>query len=172
MTRESCVCVCVSCHTYEWVMSHISCHTYEWVMSHIWVSHVTQWVFLTEIDLHEEMTSESYVWHDSFIRVTWRIHMCDVTYSYVRHDPLISERRDSLLVSTTHCNTLQHTATHCNTLQNTATHAETRLIHFNGKYNTLPHTASLQHTATHCNTLQHTATHCNTRRDSPYSLQW
>ena len=40
-----------SCHTYEWVMSHIwmshvthmneSCHTYEWVMSHIWMSHVS-----------------------------------------------------------------------------------------------------------------------------------
>jgi len=54
-----------SCHTYEWVMSHIcmshvthmnescqvykwvtsymneSCHTYEWDMSHIWLSHVT-----------------------------------------------------------------------------------------------------------------------------------
>jgi len=39
-----------SCHTYEWVMSHIwmshvthmneSCHTYESVMSHIWMSHV------------------------------------------------------------------------------------------------------------------------------------
>ena len=36
-----------SCHTYEWVMSHMwmshvthmneSCHTYEWVMSHIWM---------------------------------------------------------------------------------------------------------------------------------------
>jgi len=40
-----------SCHTYEWVMSHIwmshvthmnePCHTYEWVMSHIWTSHAT-----------------------------------------------------------------------------------------------------------------------------------
>ena len=40
-----------SCHTNEWVMSHIwmshvthideSCHPYEWVMSHIWMSHVT-----------------------------------------------------------------------------------------------------------------------------------
>jgi len=39
-----------SCHTYEWVMSHLwmshvthmneSCHTYEWVMSHLWMSHV------------------------------------------------------------------------------------------------------------------------------------
>jgi len=67
-------------------------------------------------------------------------------------------------LTTTHCNTLQHTATHCNTLQHTATH-----------YNTLQHTtiqwvwwqlwvwwahcSTLQHTATHCNTLQHTATH-------------
>ena len=41
-----------SCHTYEWVMSHIwmsqvthmneSCHTYEWVMSRIGMSHVTR----------------------------------------------------------------------------------------------------------------------------------
>jgi len=40
-----------SCHTYEWVMSHIwmshvthmyeSRHTYVWVTSHIWMSHVT-----------------------------------------------------------------------------------------------------------------------------------
>ena len=40
-----------SCHTFEWVMSHISmshvahmsesCRTYEWVMLHIWMSHVT-----------------------------------------------------------------------------------------------------------------------------------
>ena len=32
-----------SCHTYEWVMSHIwMCHnSYKWVMSHIWMSHVT-----------------------------------------------------------------------------------------------------------------------------------
>jgi len=28
----------------------------------------------------------SYVWHDSFICVTWLIHMCDRTHSYVWHD--------------------------------------------------------------------------------------
>jgi len=63
-----CVCVCVSrcwsvaetfsagknesCHTREWVMSHLwmsplthvneSCHTCKWVMSHVWMSHVTR----------------------------------------------------------------------------------------------------------------------------------
>jgi len=41
-----------SCHTYEWVMSHVwmshvtrineSCHTYGWVMSHVLMSHVTR----------------------------------------------------------------------------------------------------------------------------------
>jgi len=29
------------------------------------------------------------VWHDAFICVTWRIHMCDMTHSYVWHDAFI-----------------------------------------------------------------------------------
>jgi len=29
------------------------------------------------------------VWHDSFICVTWLIHMCDMTHSYVVHDSFI-----------------------------------------------------------------------------------
>ena len=66
-----------SCHTYEWVMSHIqtshvthmneSCHTYEWVMSHIWMSHVTHM-------------------KESFTHVTWLIRMCDVTDSHAWQD--------------------------------------------------------------------------------------
>jgi len=32
-----------------------------------------------------------YVWHDSFICVTWLIHMCDMTHSYVWHDSFISQ---------------------------------------------------------------------------------
>jgi len=31
----------------------------------------------------------SYVWHDSFICVTWLFHMCDMTLSYVWHDSFI-----------------------------------------------------------------------------------
>ena len=30
--------------------------------------------------------THSYVWHDSFICVTWLIHMCDMTHSYVCHE--------------------------------------------------------------------------------------
>ena len=33
--------------------------------------------------------THSYVWHDSFICVTWLFHMCDMTCSYVWHDSLI-----------------------------------------------------------------------------------
>ena len=29
--------------------------------------------------------ARSYVWHDAFMCVTWRIHMCDMTHSYVWH---------------------------------------------------------------------------------------
>jgi len=33
--------------------------------------------------------THSYVWHDSFICVTWLIHMCDVTHLYVWHDSFV-----------------------------------------------------------------------------------
>ena len=35
----------------------------------------------------------SYVWHDLFIFVTWRIHMCDMTQSHVWHDTFICVTR-------------------------------------------------------------------------------
>jgi len=33
--------------------------------------------------------TRSYEWHDSFIWVTWLVHMCDMTRSYVWHDSFI-----------------------------------------------------------------------------------
>ena len=47
--------------------------------------------------LHACDTTHSYVWHGSFICVTWRIdicvtwliHLCDMTHSYVWHDSFI-----------------------------------------------------------------------------------
>jgi len=45
-------------------------------------------------------TTHSYVWHDSFIRVTWLIHMCDMTHSYVWHDSRWCEVRDSWVLLT------------------------------------------------------------------------
>jgi len=60
------------------------------------------------------------------------------------------------------CNTLQYTSTHSNTLEHTATHllcntpAVQRLSQFSTSTSTLCNTPQLQRTATHCNTLQHT----------------
>ena len=31
--------------------------------------------------------THAYVWHDSFISVTWLVYMCDMTHSYIWHDP-------------------------------------------------------------------------------------
>jgi len=33
--------------------------------------------------------AHSYVWHDSFLCVTWLVHMCDMTRSYVWHDSFL-----------------------------------------------------------------------------------
>jgi len=52
----------------------------------------------------------SNVWHDSFVFVSWPMHICGITHSYGWH---------SL------CNTLQHTQIHCNALQRTVTHCNT-----------------------------------------------
>jgi len=38
-------------------------------------------------NLHDMI--HSYVWHDSFIRVTWPIHSYDMTHSYIWHDQFI-----------------------------------------------------------------------------------
>jgi len=42
--------------------------------------------------IHMCAMTHSYVWHDSFICVTWPIHMCDMTHSYVWHDWFVCVR--------------------------------------------------------------------------------
>ena len=58
------------------------------VMSHMW--HVTyvwhdSYICVTWLIHMCEMT-HSYVWHDWFIRVTWLTHVCDMTHLYGCHD--------------------------------------------------------------------------------------
>jgi len=66
-------------------MSHVthmneSCHTYEWVMSHIWMSPVTHM---------NESWNDACVWRDSFMCVKWLIHMCDMIHTFVWRDSFI-----------------------------------------------------------------------------------
>jgi len=46
--------------------------------------------------------THSYVWHDSFICVTWLIHTCDMTHSCVWHDSFICVTRLSHICDMTH----------------------------------------------------------------------
>jgi len=52
-----------------------SCHTYEWVVSHIWMSRAYVSLLHRTAPCICDMT-HSYVWHNPLIRVTWLIHMC------------------------------------------------------------------------------------------------
>jgi len=92
-----------SCHTYEWVMSHIwmshvthmdeSCHTYERVMSHIWIRHFIQGYATARV------TSHIWIRHGFFecamspmchrINVSFRTHVCVVA---LRGTPLHESR--------------------------------------------------------------------------------
>jgi len=83
-----------SCHTYEWVISHIwmshvthmneSCHTYKWVMSHIWMSHVT----------HMNESCHTYEWVMSHI---WMIHVTHMNESCHTYDYTLELRAIVLL---------------------------------------------------------------------------
>jgi len=55
--------------------------------------------------------------NESYICLTWLIHMRDITDAYVCHGLFTGVACDPV-----YCSDLQHTATHCNTLQHTATH--------------------------------------------------
>jgi len=43
------------------------------------------WSICVTYLIHTCDVTRSYVWHDSFICVTWHIQMCDVTHSYMCH---------------------------------------------------------------------------------------
>ena len=105
--------------TYEWVMSHIwmshvshmnkSCRTLECQTSNMWMSHVAhmnesfhtyEYMCPCHVGLIEtnkrrlgrgilDMT-HSYVWHDSFICVTWLIHLCDTQKTSHTYDWFMS----------------------------------------------------------------------------------
>ena len=112
--------------------------------------------------------THSYVWYDSFICVTWLIHMtwliymCDMTHLYVWHDSFICVTW--LIYMSMHC---QHITTLCNTLHHMGNriaghihstapctwHDSFIFCNMTHLYiNTLP---------TYCNTLWHIAAHCN-----------
>jgi len=71
-------------------------------MTQVWQT----WLMHERHDLFSrDMTHLSYlVWHDSFTRVTWLIHMCDMTHSHVWHDSSECVTFISLTCHVTHWN--------------------------------------------------------------------
>ena len=64
-----------------------SLNTYDWVMAHSYVLHDS--FIYVPWRIHMCAMTHSYVCNDSFICVTRRIHMCAMTHSYVCHDALV-----------------------------------------------------------------------------------
>jgi len=58
-----------------------------WLMAHGSFSFIYVWLdlfrYVTWLIIH------SYIWHVSFVRMTWRTYTCDMTQSYVWHDAFI-----------------------------------------------------------------------------------
>jgi hypothetical protein len=115
----------------------------------------------------------SYMFHDSFIRVTRLIHVCDMTNSYVCYNSQVvaapMQWEGTLQHTASHCHTLQHSATLCNTLQHSATlcntlqHSATPISELRMTMRPKLHPRyTATHCNTHCNILQHSATLCNT----------
>jgi len=87
----------VTCSWMSWTTHTESCHTCDWVMSHIWMSHVAH--MSESCHTHERVTIHTreggYVTHmnESCHTHIWadvmRDYMCDMTHSYVCHDPFI-----------------------------------------------------------------------------------
>jgi len=80
--------------------------------------------------------THSYVWHDSFICVTWLIHLCDVTHSYARLDSSTRVAWPCICAAS-----LIDVCVVCSRSTLTSNYKPQHI---------------LKHTATHCNTLQHT----------------
>ena len=109
-------------------------------------------------------------------------YVCDMPHSHVSYEKLIDVT--GILVATTHCNTLQHTATHCNTLCCSVlqcvvrtcrvtwiehTELPLRLLDYflrSNKSNInqymLTHMTRMLVATKHLNALQRAATHCHT----------
>ena len=164
-----------SCHTYEWVVSHIRmCHfirdeTHSYVQ-HYWFNMIDMtdscvchdsFICLTSVStrtsivikfawgIHTCCMTHSHAWHDSFTWVARLIHVCDMTPSFMWHDSFMCERSFS-----TRGSTVVEFSWGLHTCALILRHTETIMI-------AATRCNTLQHAAARCNTIQRTATHCN-----------
>jgi len=100
---------------YKWVVAR---HLHGWVLSCLAMSDDTHsckcrihkcvcgntgsymYCVITLIHMTHSYVTHLYMWHDSFICVTWLIHMCDMTHSYVWHVTHLYMWHDSFICVT------------------------------------------------------------------------
>jgi len=99
-------------HRRMYTQIYIHAHTHTWMYPHIYVNtHTHKWLHTQVTESSTSLTTDNecpsscrekarrwlcdrtsscvrrdsfwHMWHDSFICVTWLIHMCDMTHSYV-----------------------------------------------------------------------------------------
>jgi len=102
----------------------------KWVMLHMWMSHVTQ-PRTNSADMSHTWTSHAtqvqceglmlrvvkilgicVKWNDSFIRVTWIIHMCHISYLYVWHVSWVAAGGQDTAPSQLTCHTSEWVTSH------------------------------------------------------------
>jgi len=109
-----------SCHTYEWVMSHIwishathtwmshdtyvneSRHIYEWIMSHIWMSRVMHmwhgsFIQVWNGDFKRQLCY--FTWHDLFIQCSWHYSLIQVWHLKAIMLPCVSSLTYTMYVT-------------------------------------------------------------------------
>ena len=90
-----------SCHTYEWVMSHIwlshvthmneSCHTYECVTLHKWISHVTH--MNESRHTYERVTSHIWMSHVTHMDESCHTYEWVMSHLWISHVTRMNELR-------------------------------------------------------------------------------
>ena len=120
----------------------------------------------------------SHAWRDSCVRVTWLIHVCDITRVYVWYDSFIwlmylrgilltitgtifesaLQKIESLLSVRCNCILPRIIAINTQTRTHTHTHTQTRA---RARTHTHTRTHTLTHTHTHLNAQTHTHTHAH-----------
>ena len=78
--------ICAMTYSYvPWLI-----HKVQWLI-HMWHDSVDRWADSTNGIVRSliELDAYSHVWHDSFICVTWLIHICDMTNPHVWYDSFI-----------------------------------------------------------------------------------
>jgi len=94
MSRDRCTCEMTHSHV-TWLIHawHDFIRTWHVCRSFVWHASFIRVTWLIHTcdmpNLSLRHTTDSYIWHGPFIFVTWLMHTCDMTHSYVWHDSFI-----------------------------------------------------------------------------------